>query len=49
MDAMPLSVTLDEAGNDWYIGSRSGSIGQRGSEPGDITAYEIPDPAARDP
>ena len=48
-NAMPHSVTLDEAGNAWYTGNRNGSIGKLDPETGDITVYPMPDPAARDP
>ena len=48
-DAMPHSVTIDDAGMVWYTGNQNGSIGKFDPATGEITVYPMPDPAARDP
>lgn len=48
-NAMPHSVTFDEAGNAWYTGNKNGSVGKLDPATGEITVYKMPDPAARDP
>ncbi len=48
-NAMPHSVTLDDAGNVWYTGNQNGSVGMLDPATGAITVYKMPDPAARDP
>jgi virginiamycin B lyase len=48
-NAMPHTVTLDEAGNVWYTGNKNGSIGKLDPRTGEVTAYEMPDSAAKDP
>jgi virginiamycin B lyase len=48
-NAMPHSVTLDEAGNVWYTGNKNGTVGKLDPETGEITEYPMPDPAAKDP
>ena len=46
---MPHTVTLDDAGNVWYTGNKNGTIGRLDPQTGEITVYEMPDPAATDP
>jgi virginiamycin B lyase len=48
-NAMPHSVTIDDAGKVWYTGNRNGTVGMLDPETGEITQYKMPDPAARDP
>ncbi|MGH6903273.1 MAG: virginiamycin B lyase family protein, partial [Geminicoccaceae bacterium] len=48
-DAMPHTVTLDEAGNVWYTGNKNATIGMLDPDTGKITEYPMPDPAAKDP
>ena len=48
-DAMPHSVTIDEAGMVWYTGNQNGSVGKFDPTTEEITVYPMPDPAARDP
>src|SRR3546814_6148688 len=42
-------VTLDAAGNVWYTGNKNGTIGRFDPRTEEITVYEMPDPAAKDP
>ena len=48
-DAMPHSVTIDDAGMVWYTGNQNGSVGKFDPTTEEITVYPMPDPAARDP
>ena len=48
-DAMPHSVTIDDAGMVWYTGNQNGSVGKFDPTAEEITVYPMPDPAARDP
>ena len=48
-NAMPHSVTMDDAGNAWYTGNKNGSIGKLDPATGEITVFKMPDPAAKDP
>jgi virginiamycin B lyase len=47
--ALPHSVTLDRNGTPWYTGNGNGTIGKVDPETGEATAYNMPDPAAKDP
>ena len=47
--AMPHTVTLDAKGGVWYTGNRNGTVGRLDPDNGEVTAYDMPDPAARDP
>ena len=48
-NAMPHTVTLDEAGNVWYTGNKNGSVGKLDPRSGEVAEYKMPDKAARDP
>ena len=48
-NAMPHSVTIDDAGNAWYTGNQNGSVGKLDPNTGEITVFEMPNPEARDP
>jgi virginiamycin B lyase len=48
-NAMPHTVTLDEAGNVWYTGNKNGSVGRLDPKTGAVTEFKMPDPAAKDP
>jgi virginiamycin B lyase len=48
-NAMPHTVTLDDAGGVWFTGNKNGTIGKLDPATGEITVYPMPDPAARDP
>lgn len=48
-NAMPHTVTLDDAGGVWFTGNKNGTMGKLDPATGDITIYPMPDPAARDP
>ena len=48
-NAMPHSVTTDDAGNIWYTGNKNGTVGKFDPVTETITEYKMPDPAARDP
>ena len=46
---MPHTVTMDSTGNAWLTDNRNGTIGKLDPSTGEITVYEMPDPAAKDP
>jgi virginiamycin B lyase len=48
-NAMPHTVTLDQAGKAWFTGNRNGTIGKLDPRTGEVTVYRMPDPAAKDP
>ena len=48
-NAMPHSVTIDDAGGVWYTGNKNGTIGKLDPATGKVTEYKMPDPAAKDP
>jgi streptogramin lyase len=48
-NAMPHTVVLDGAGNVSYTGNKNGTVGELDPKTGKVTAYRIPDPAAKDP
>ena len=43
-DAMPHSVTIDDAGMVWYTGNQNGSVGGFDPITEEITVYPMPDP-----
>ncbi|MDT0602678.1 Vgb family protein [Thalassotalea castellviae] len=48
-NAMPHSVTTDQAGNIWYTGNKNGSVGKLDINSKKITEYKMPDENAKDP
>jgi virginiamycin B lyase len=48
-NAMPHTVVLDGAGGVWYTGNKNGTVGRLDPRTGAVTAYKMPDPAAKDP
>jgi virginiamycin B lyase len=48
-NAMPHTVTFDEAGTVWYTGNRNGTVGRLDPSTGTVTEFKMPDPAAKDP
>jgi virginiamycin B lyase len=48
-NAMPHTVTLDDAGNVWYTGNKNGTVGKLDPKTGAVTEFKMPDPAAKDP
>ncbi|MBU2872304.1 cytochrome C [Colwellia sp. E2M01] len=48
-NAMPHTVTTDNAGNIWYTGNKNGSVGMLDIETEQITEYKMPDEKAKDP
>ena len=48
-DAMPHSVTIDDAGMVWYTGNQNGSVGKFDPTTEEITVYPMPDARSRGP
>jgi virginiamycin B lyase len=48
-NAMPHTVTLDDAGGVWYTGNRNGTVGRLDPDTGVVDVFAMPDPVARDP
>ena len=45
----PHNLIVDKEGQVWYSGNRAAHIGKLNPDTGEITKYEMPDPAAIDP